>query len=635
MNKIGFRIYRFKEGPSIGLTVNEGDWTKKVVDIRDILKLYNSEDESKFAMFLSFSETGAYITIARSISGRGGDNTAAWLYIPNNIEVTSSDIIPIIEVVKEELSASKSNVERLTQIFAQNYQTVEAADYRPSSLDKVFAKRDVGFYPLKDILGEKRYQPIYSNYHAILINDNDCMEIVDKNLADLTNEMLVETFVFCPPLKQDIPNGVTVHFNTHGYPLFNKPVRVNKSSRISLVFKRTGFEDIPYIDSVEENDQLCVVPQFDWKKSISRDLFKIVAAHDSNVNLTDNASITVNNEELKWHQPFIISEHDARQAKVRVSVNGYEPEEEYLDLLNVAKSITVKLHRAERAQSWKIELANGHTAVMDLRSKYLSGDKYESPLKGYSREDGVLRYTNFGVLKQRIIGFLMAVATFVVICICVAAYEWFDNHNFTWQLGLPLVKVEKIGSPNYSMVSYLEQPTLQSDINEGCSDQNSSDKEMSLDKIIAYLDNYSAGTWHLDSLIKYNIGDLFVVLNTYEVDSILNYSKDLQGSIQFKKIADAVTKNKDKILLNKDKYYRGPYSNDLEITVDKYLEKLNKQIDEAPAPPSEGIASKAARNAQSASQSSSSQKEQAKDTKGSSSSKKNSRGNTFGDKDKK
>ena len=166
MNKIGFRIYRFKEGPSVGLTVNEGDWTKKVVDIRDILKLYNSEDESKFAMFMSFSENGAYITIARAISGRGGDNTAAWIYIPNNIEVTGNDIIPIIEVVKEELSASKSNVERLTQIFNKDYRTTESADYMPSSSEKIFAKRDVGFYPLKDIIGEKRYQPIYSNYNV-------------------------------------------------------------------------------------------------------------------------------------------------------------------------------------------------------------------------------------------------------------------------------------------------------------------------------------------------------------------------------------------------------------------------------------------------------------------------------------
>ena len=592
MNKIGFRIYRFKEGPSVGLTVNEGEWTKKVVDIRDILKLYNSEDESKFAMFMSFSENGAYITIARPISGRGGDNTAAWIYIPNNIEVAGSEIISIIEIVKEELSASKSNVERLGQIFERNYRSMEAADYKPSSTEKVFAKRNVGFYPLKELIGEKRYQPIYSNYHAILINDNDSMEIVDKNLTDLTTLTLVETFVFCPPVKQDIPNGVTVHFNTHGYPLFNKPIREDKSSRINLIFKRAGFEDIPYIDSVEENNQLCGVPRFDWKKSISRDQFKIVAAHDANVNLTDNATITVNSQELKWHQPILISEHDARQAKVRVSVNGYEPDEEYMDLLNVAKSITVKLHRAERAQSWKIELANGQTAVMDLRSKYLSGDKYESPIKGYSREDGVLRYTNFGVFKQRAIGFMMAVATFIVICLGVALFEWYDNNNFEWQLGWPPLKVEKIGSSKaessttaefYSNNSGESIPSAQSPVAE----------DSSLSKAIAYLDN-EAGVWQRDSLIKYSeLDGLFEELNSYEFSKILNRESKLRESKNFKKIYEA-------ILINRDKPFNGNFcgEGDYSITVSNYEKKLNKPVEQPKAPANGGVASDAAKKAQ-------------------------------------
>lgn len=595
MNKIGFRIYRFKEGPSVGLTVNEGDWTKKVVDIRDILKLYNSEDESKFAMFMSFSENGTYITIARSISGRGGDNTAAWIYIPNDIEVTGSDIISIIEVVKEELSAPKSNVERLAQIFAQNYRAIEAADYIPSSIEKVFAKRNVGFYPLKELIGEKRYQPIYSNYHAILINDNDSMEIVDKNLTDLTNEMLVETFVFCPPVKQDIPNGVSVHFNKSGYPLFNKPVRVNKSERISLVFKRTGFEDIPYIDSVEENDQFCGVPRFDWKKSISRDQFKIVAANDSNVNLTDDATITINNVELKWHQPIIISEHDARQAKVRFSVNGYEPTEEYIDLLHAAKTITVKLHRAERVQSWKIELANGHTAVMDLRSKYLSGDKYESPIKGYSREDGVLRYTNFGVIKQRAIGFLMAVATFIVICLGVALFEWFDNHNFEWQLGWPPLKVEKIGS--YKAESSTTAELYSNNDNETFpSDQSPVAEDGSLLKALAYLDN-EAGVWQRDSLIKYpELDGLFEELNSYEFSKILNRESKLRESKNFKKIYEA-------ILINRDKPFNGNFcgEGDYSITVSNYEKKLNKPVEQPKVPANGGVASDAAKKAQNSS----------------------------------
>lgn len=595
MNKIGFRIYRFKEGPSVGLTVNEGDWTKKVVDIRDILKLYNSEDESKFAMFMSFSENGTYITIARSISGRGGDNTAAWIYIPNDIEVTGSDIISIIEVVKEELSAPKSNVERLAQIFAQNYRAIETADYIPSSIEKVFAKRNVGFYPLKELIGEKRYQPIYSNYHAILINDNDSMEIVDKNLTDLTNEMLVETFVFCPPVKQDIPNGVSVHFNKSGYPLFNKPVRVNKSERISLVFKRSGFEDIPYIDSVEENDQFCGVPRFDWKKSISRDQFKIVAANDSNVNLTDDATITINNVELKWHQPIIISEHDARQAKVRFSVNGYEPTEEYIDLLHAAKTITVKLHRAERVQSWKIELANGHTAVMDLRSKYLSGDKYESPIKGYNREDGVLRYTNFGVIKQRAIGFLMAVATFIVICLGVALFEWFDNHNFEWQLGWPPLKVEKIGS--YKAESSTTAELYSNNDNETFpSDQSPVAEDGSLSKALAYLDN-EAGVWQRDSLIKYpELDGLFEELNSYEFSKILNRESKLRESKNFKKIYEA-------ILINRDKPFNGNFcgEGDYSITVSNYEKKLNKPVEQPKVPANGGVASDAAKKAQNSS----------------------------------
>lgn len=587
MNKIGFRLYRFKEGPSVGLTVNEGDWTKKVVDIRDILKLYNSEDESKFAMFMSFSENGAYITIARAISGRGGDNTAAWIYIPNNIEVTGNDIIPIIEVVKEELSASKSNVERLTQIFNKDYRTTESADYMPSSSEKIFAKRNVGFYPLKDIIGEKRYQPIYSNYNVILINDMDGMEIVDKNITDLSSEKMVETLVFCPPVKQDLPNGVTVHFNTSGYPQFNKPVRVYKSKHINLVFKRIGFEDIPYMDSVEENDQICGIPLFDWKKSISRDLFKVVAAHDSNVDLTDDATITVNNLELKWFQPIIISEHDARQAKVRFSVKGYEPAEEYIDLLHAANSITVKLPRAERAQSWKIQLANGHTAVMDLRSKYLSGDKYESPIKGYSREDGILRYTDFGVLKQRIIGFMMAVAIFVVIYLGVALFKWFDNHNFEWQLGWPPLKVEKIGS--YKTESSTPAESYSETIP---SDQSSVGEDGSLSKAIAYLDN-EAGVWQRDSLIKYpELEGLFEELNSYEFTKILNRDSKLKESKNFKKICDVISRNRSKPF-NGNFCGEGDYS----ITISNYEKKLNKPVDQPNVPPDGGVASEADINA--------------------------------------
>lgn len=505
MNKIGFRIYRFKEGPSVGLTVNEGDWTKKVVDIRDILKLYNSEDESKFAMFMSFSETGAYITIARSISGRGGDNTAAWIYIPNNIEVTGTEIIPIIDVVKEELSASKSNVERLIQIFNKDYRTTESADYMPSSVEKIFAKRNVGFYPLKDLIGEKRYQPIYSNYHVILINNKDSMEIADKNIADLTNEMLVETFVFCPPIKQDIPNGVTVHFNKPGFPLFNKPLRVNKSSRISLVFKRTGFEDITYMDSVEGNDQICGVPTFNWKKSISKDLFKVRAAHNREIDLFNDARICINGTELGWNHTIQLSEREAANATVSISANGYETFERIINLLNVRIPISVDLHRAERTETWGIELSNGEYAEMTLKSKHLPQWCYESPLKGYTigERNNYLEYNNFGVWKQRIYGFLIAVVLLFIVGGCIELYKWYDCHTFTWQFDLPPLKIEEKSNPTYDPKSDDNVPYTDK-TNQGAGEDTAIVKRevKNIEDAIAYMDNPD-GVWKKEDLQKF------------------------------------------------------------------------------------------------------------------------------------
>lgn len=599
MNKIGFRIYRFKEGPSIGLTVNEGDWTKKVVDIRDILKLYNSEDESKFAMFMSFSENGAYITIARSISGRGGDNTAAWIYIPNNIEVTGTEIIQIIDIVKEELSASKSNVERLTQIFSKDYRTTESAAYMPSSVEKIFAKRNVGFYPLKDIIGEKRYQPIYSNYNVILINDMDGMEIVDKNITDLSSEKMVETLVFCPPVKQDLPNGVSVHFKTSGYPQFNKPVRVYKSKHIDLVFKRSGFEDIPYMDSVEENDKICGVPTFNWKISISKDLFKVRAAHNREIDLFNEARICINGTELGWNHIIQLSEREAANATVSISANGYETYERIINLLKVRIPISVELHRAERAQTWKIEMSNGEYAEMTLKSKYLPQRYSESPLKGYSIGDrnGHLEYTNFGVFKQRAIGFCMAIAACLIVCLCVALYDWYDSHTFNWQFGWPPLKTEKISSTtDYSSTNdNLKDATEANQSFEENSVTAADSKAPTIDDAIAYLDNKD-GVWQRDSLIKYpELDGLFEELNSYEFSKIINRDPKLRNSKNFKKIYDAIR-------LNIGKPFSGSFCGDddfsYSITVSKYEKKLKKPVDQPKAPDNGGVASDAAKKAQ-------------------------------------
>lgn len=576
MNKLGLRIYRFQAGPFVTLTVNgeEDDWTKKVVDIRDILKLYK-EDVSKSVMFMSFSESGAYITIARLISGRTGDNIAAWIYIPNTIDISGDEMIRVIDVVKKELSASKSNEDLLKQTFSKTYQPVEAADYSPSSPQKKYAKRNVGIYQLKHLIGEKRYQPVYANYNAILIQDNDSMDIEDKNVVDLSKQPLVETMVFCPPVKSDIPNDVTIHFNDRnkGYPRFERPIRVLKSERFDLLFKRKGFEDIRYIGTVEENNQICGIPRYDWNVPITRDNFYIYDEEDPKKNLTSQAAIKVNGVELKWNMAVPVPENKADKVQLTIKVDGYEKKEGQVNLLNRTKPMHIKLKRAECSRTWRIELKNGQMAEMTLASKYLPKGKGESPLKGYS-VSGIseLEYTDFAVWAQRLYGFGAGALLILLVWGCFAIFGGDEPVKPNKQQ--PANTEYPITSKQGKLLSGSEGPRRYGD--NPASSVTPVGKE-SPDKTIAYLDN-KAGVWHRDSLNKYpELRGLFHHLNHFEFEKI-KARTDLAKSKNFSKILEVINARKgDKTVKNKKgkRIYNYTSEEDTVITVKTYLDIIN------------------------------------------------------------
>ncbi|MDE6535630.1 MAG: hypothetical protein K2K82_06425 [Muribaculaceae bacterium] len=582
MNKLGFQINRFYGGPGIVMTVNGGDWTKKVVDIRNILTLF-SEDASKFAMFMSFSESGAYLCVARMISGRGGDNTAGWIFIPNTVEISGNELIDVINVVKEELSAPQINAERVNSLFDKNYPAIEAADFRPSSAEKVYAKRNAGFYPLCDIIGINRYQPEYSKYNAILIHDKDSMEIIDKNVVDLTMAEMINTFVFCPPVKADIPAGVTVHFAAPGEPPFNKPVRVKKSTPIDIIFKRRGYEDIHFKESVEENNQICGVPKvFDWKMIISRAAFKIVSAQNRDKDLSAESKISVNGVDVTMNKPLRISEQEAANAEVSVTRKGYVPKRVRKNLLNVNGPVTIELTRAEESQTWTIELANGHHAEMTLTSKYLSKSSV-SPLKGYSigERAGQLDYTNFGVLKERIIGFAMGLGVCAFIYLLVALWGYFDSHNFEWQLGWPPLKVTEIVDQGNSPTSPANSSKPAEKDDKTKANNKKSDPAKALtpkEQAIKYLEENE--TWTKDELDSHTeLVGLFDDLNEFNIASLKSRERGLKDSSRFMEIIEVIKDYpREKI--------PGSYmpKNDTKITVSNYIQALTKKVNEAKAP---------------------------------------------------
>ena len=403
MNKVGLLINRASEGLEILLTLPKegGDWTKEAGDVRNILKLYDKSDESRFAMFMSFSTTGTYITVARVISGRRGDFIAAWLYIPNDIEVDGEKISDLIKEVKTQLSLPQFDKYKLEEIFNKTYRQTTAADFITfNEANKVYAKRNVDSYSLKDLVGVKRYQAYYANYAAILLITKDSFPVTDQNVEDISEEKLEETVVFCLP--ETLPSGVSLYYFSHeGFKPFDSPVLLEKGTTLDFKLSREGFKPIPFNNKVQENGQHCELPStLDWVYELTFSKFKVVDVDDGK-DITYNRGITikVNGNELSQEKPLYIPEQSLANTKLEVSASGYEPKTQQENLRQ--HDIIIKLKREESTKDYNIELANGQRADMILRSRYL-GDysEYESPLKGYKKENGVLHLDELEVWKH-------------------------------------------------------------------------------------------------------------------------------------------------------------------------------------------------------------------------------------------
>jgi len=593
MNTIGLQIKRASSGLETLLTVNNGEWTRKVVDVRDILKLYEITEEAKFVTFMSFSEEGTYITILSPISGRGGDNIAAWIFIPDNVEIDGMQVLHLTQEVKKELAQPKRDDKRLKMLFDKQYPITESAAYLPSAVDKNYAKRQEGFYQIKDILGSKRYQPYYSKYNAILIEDEDSMKIIDPKVVDISTIPLEETVVLCPPQAEDLKGGITVCFDDACKTPFANSIRRIKGERVPVIFERKGFCPIKHICQVEDNNQRCCLPpHMNWQVSIDITKFSISALIDGK-NLTDIAKIYVNDQEILFNNPIKLDESQACNAHIKVSVSGYEDWDGTANFLQ-RTTINVQLHRTEREQQWQIELTDGSFAQMTLRSKHLSEKRNESPIKGYSAKDNNLKYTNYGVLKQRAIGVGIACAIFCIIWMCCGIYNWYNTHTFDWELGWPPLKVEKIyNQENCPQTAADSNGDIVNNQVSTVGNQSDSDSVSSLAKAIAYLDGNQK--WERDDLMKYpELVGLFEEMNNYEFDQILLRKKSLTASRKFTGLVNAIDDNKSK-------NFSGTYigGNDFGITVERYIEKLYKdEVKPAHRSNNNGVASDAAKNAQ-------------------------------------
>lgn len=584
MNKLGFAIKLASQGAGNAIECNKGQWTNKVVDIREYLKLFNGlQGTDNIVTFMSFDEGGCFLTQLRAISGRVGDFLSGWIYIPNTIDVSGEDVMNTYNYVRNILSQSNLSdlKEDIESFFSKEYPSKEVAAQYVASKGQLYGVRFLGHYTLKEIVGEHRYQPYYSDYKAVFLLNKEEEVTITKEAANsfrnLTDKDIVKTSILVPPANaslQTLGRGTKIH--TIDGSDFNQPLLVNVGSKVPLILSRIGFENMKFEVNVtsERQDVDLSNVKITWMKKISASMFTVRNRKQEKID--KDVRISVNGTNITF-QEILVSEEDCRQALVKVSAPDFEVFEQRRSLL--IDDLDITLSRKVKQAQTVVELSNGSYGEMTIESKYLPS-KYESPLKGYCFEEDpqgnkVLRLSIGFVWKQRLWGFCAALIVGILLIALTAFDAWTDTHQF--KFGLP--PWEEIGTTQQdnSDDSTSVDSTQNQNENQGESEQNISE-DASLDAAIKYLDNNS--TWTKSEMEKFpDLQGLFDDMNTFNFSKLLNdWQGKLSNSKQFKKVFESASKTNRNDWNPKQGSHNPTYnkSDDEQIRLTNYINWLDQ-----------------------------------------------------------
>jgi len=538
MSKLGIAIKITKEGASQPLVVgNVGDWTSRVIDVRDTLKYVTGlEGYDKVVKFLSFSEDGCLLTQVRAISGRPGDNVAAWIYIPSNIIIAGEEVAKVADEVKGQLFNSRTDVDTLEEIVSKEYENrLYDSKYKSSNKEGELAFRTIGFYPLIDILGTNRYQTYYSNYkYVFLIDESDGVVIADTTaVIDLTNEKISELCTLIAPsilsIQESFGKGVGIYYKSRRQNKLlelSSSILVNKGKDITLYAVKEGFEPQTFKINVSEVEQKCQLPlgrKNMWQKKILPAMFIV---EDEQKMPLEQYVIKINGKSLL--QGVVLSEQECAQVQVTVSKAGYETKDRFLDLRQPEKVEVITLVKEERSFEYEVELNNEEVGKLSFSSRKMI-NKSISPIVGYEWQGNRLVPNPIFVLKNRIIGALCGIGVLLALLFVSWIYSNIESsNNFPW------IKWHKeVQQPRPSYYGGAEDEI------EDLSQTNPS-KEESIGKAAEYLDNHQG--WVKSEMEQFScLEGLFEDMNNFHLREIVGdrYAGLADASNEFKSIKEA------------------------------------------------------------------------------------------------
>ena len=552
MNKLGFAIKIASEGVRTIIECNRGQWSSKVVDIREYLNLFTGlQGTDNTVTFMSFDESGCFLTLLRAIPGRAGDFSSGWIYIPNEIEIPTESIENTSRFVADLLSESDLT-ERKNQIedfFAQEYKQKEIwIKYTPSKYNGKFGFRYFGGdYTYREIL-EYGYQSYYSQYQAIfLLEENGVVEIANGQTSNFNNLMSIPLKKRCilkaPSHKELESLGRDVKIKSQNGTEFTSPEVVYKGNTVRYTLNREGFESID-LPPVVIQDEIQTIPidtgyRDKWQKKITKDMFNV---ENNRGELIENYQVKINDCAVSPNG-ILMTEKDCYKAKVEISAAGFETKEATINLLNKSER-SFQLKRKTQKIEYDVKMSNGKIGKMTLSSQNLPKNKW--PRKSYPLK---WHYLDKNEVKPSPVVYIFIVAAFIIGAALGGVIVWL------W-----------LTTNNPSIGKETTTPEVQ---------QQDDHKEKMTAK--EYLSNN--GTWKKSEMEKYpELKGLFDDLNSFNRNEIIQKWKSRQLGEKMEEVVKLAEEASEKRCNLSSK---SPFAKGEEINVQEYIEHIRRLIEKS------------------------------------------------------
>lgn len=572
--KIGLVIKITNGGIAEALSINKDDnWARFTDDVRPAINVLNNFDGTgKSILLVKFlGNLGYLLALVKSRpegSGRGGDNTAAWIHIPSKCDLPDSQMESVLQKVETAISASKGiDREILDEVFNINY---NAKDVLSSAVGTIASKNDADYavryygrgkdFVLKELLGTFIAQQEYANYKGIIFIDAE--KGITANCRELNFEpKKIRTF---HPLENI--DGFTASFLLRGnYVPYNKPIEIPIGAKIQIYWVKQGYSPIVKSIMAQDNDS-CLkslkIRTDEYFISVARTIFKVSTADGKPIS---DFEVSINNKLMDGNDLEIPEADFNRGVLLCISAKGYS--EWRKDNVDLRRNIEIRLQKRVYHYEFEIPVyvrdGNINYALATYKTHH---SLKKSPIEGYSLCDyhiyegqgHVNRVFYNNRLRYKLKYFCIGVASCLLMFLLWAGWQALDNYEFN--LGWPPFKEIK------------QQPQTQ----WGNSEEDFVENVDSLNAV-AYLENNS--TWHKDSLDKYEATrGLFEELNEFKNDDISRKVEKLGNVQKLEDIINAFNNSPYDHHIGKEANngnYNSPTDNG--ISVDNYIKWISQQ----------------------------------------------------------